>query len=96
MCLKFHVDKIPYHLVTTYQDVGTKWLPHQGVNREKLGAGSNGKFDDQSGLFKTAHDIQQLNCAEVDLLKGETLIGNEMLDWFIVRPPYQPVRIACY
>jgi hypothetical protein len=62
MCLQFHVDKIPYPLVTTSQGVGTEWLPHQGVNREKLGVGSNGKFDDQSGLYITAHDIQQLNC----------------------------------
>ncbi|MFT6287117.1 MAG: hypothetical protein ACJA09_001870 [Alcanivorax sp.] len=77
MCPKFHVDKIPCRLVTTFQGVGTEWLPHQGVNREKLGAGSNGKSDDQSGLYKIPHDIQQLNCGEVALLKGEAWIGNE-------------------
>lgn len=77
MCPKFHVDKVPCRLITTYQGVATEWLPHQAVNREKLGAGSNGKPDNQSGLHKSQHDIQQLSCGEVALLKGELWEGNE-------------------
>jgi hypothetical protein len=77
MCPKFHVDNIPCRLITTFQGIGTEWLPHQSVNREKLGIASNGKADDQSGLYKTQHDIQQLSCGEVALLKGEAWIGNE-------------------
>jgi len=77
MCPKFHVDKVPCRLVTTYQGAATEWLPHQAVNREKLGAGSNGKADSESGLYKNQNDIQQLNCGEVALLKGESWQGNE-------------------
>ncbi len=77
MCPKFHVDKVPCRLVTTYQGVATEWLPHQAVNRKKLGAGSNGKPDSQSGLFNSQQDVQQLRCGDVALLKGELWEGNE-------------------
>jgi hypothetical protein len=77
MCPKFHVDKVPCRLATTYQGVATQWLPHQTVNREKLGSGSNGEPDNKSGLYKNKHDIQQLSCGDVALLKGELWEGNE-------------------
>lgn len=77
MCPKFHIDRIPCRLVTTFQGIATEWLPHQAVDRQKLGLGSNGKLDSESGLYKTANDIQQLNCGEVALLKGELWEGNE-------------------
>ena len=77
MCPKFHVDKVPCRLLTTFQGVATEWLPHQAVNREKLGHGSNGKPDSQSGLFNSQQDIQQLCSGDVALLKGELWEGNE-------------------
>lgn len=77
MCPKFHVDRVPCRLVTTFQGVATEWLPHIDVNREKLGLGSRGKLDSESGLYKNPNDIQQLNCGEVALLKGELWEGNE-------------------
>ena len=77
MCPKFHVDRVPCRLVTTFQGVATEWLPHQSVDRDKLGRGSNGLPDHQSGLFKIQQDIQQLNCGDVGLLKGEIWPGNE-------------------
>ena len=77
MCPKFHVDRVPTRLVTTFQGIATEWLPHQAVNREKLGLGSNGKPDSESGLYKNSQDIQQLRCGEVALLKGELWEGNE-------------------
>lgn len=77
MCPKFHVDRVPCRLVTTYQGEATEWLPHQAVNREKLGARNYGHSNNQSGLFKNKHDIQQLNRGEVALLKGELWEGNE-------------------
>jgi len=40
MCPRFHVDRIPCRLATTFQGVATEWLPHETVNREKLGRGS--------------------------------------------------------
>lgn len=77
MCPKFHVDRVPCRLVTTYQGAATEWLPHQLVNREKLGRGSNGKSDSKSGLYQNQNDIQQLTAGDVALLKGEVWEGNE-------------------
>ena len=77
MCPKFHVDNIPCRMVTTFQGNGTQWLAHQNVNREKLVICSNGKPDDQSGIYKNKNAIQQLSCGEVALLKGAAWKGNE-------------------
>ena len=77
MCPRFHVDNVPCRLVTTYQGIATEWLPHQVVNRKKLGTGNAGLPDDQSGLFMNKGDIQQLKSGDVALLKGELWEGNE-------------------
>ncbi len=77
MCPKFHVDRVPGRLVTTYQGVATEWLPHKVINRRKLGTGSNGLPDHESGLYQDETDIQQLGCGDVSLLKGELWDGNE-------------------
>ena len=77
MCPKFHVDKVPCRLVTTYQGSATDWLPHNKVDRSKLGHGSEGKPDEQSGLFSKMDDIQHLTAGDVALLKGESWEGNE-------------------
>lgn len=77
MCPKFHVDKVPCRLITTFQGAGTEWLPHAVGNREKLGHGSNGKTDSESGIYTNSNEIQQLNCGDVALLKGERWEGNE-------------------
>jgi hypothetical protein len=71
MCPRFHVDRIPCRLVTTYQGIATQWLNHNVVDRSKLGAGNQGKNDEQSGLFKNKHDINRLSEGDVALLKGE-------------------------
>lgn len=77
MCPRFHVDRVPCRLVTTYQGVATEWLPHQAADRSKLGIGNQGKPDEQSGLFNSATDIQQLCRGDVALLKGESWEGNQ-------------------
>ena len=77
MCPKFHVDRIPCRLITTYHGIATEWLPHAKADRTKLGHGSQGKPDNQSGLFKTSKAIQKLNQGEVALLKGEGWSGNQ-------------------
>ena len=73
----FHVDKIPCRLVTTYQGVATQWLNHSDVNRSKLGTGNLGKPDEESGLFKSLNNINQLKQGDVALLKGEYWDENE-------------------
>ena len=77
MCPRFHVDKVPARLVTTFQGSGTQWLPHKGIDRSKLGHASQGKSDDASGLYQSSKSIQQLNSGDVALLKGEGWQGNE-------------------
>ncbi len=77
MCPRFHVDRVPCRLVTTYIGSATEWLPHDRVDRGKLGPGSQGLPDDQSGLYSRSEDIHQLVAGDVALLKGECWIGNE-------------------
>jgi hypothetical protein len=77
MCPRFHVDKVPSRLVTTYQGIATEWLPHDRVDRSKLGFGSEGKPDEKSGIFQHPEDVHRLYKGEVALLKGESWEGNE-------------------
>ena len=77
MCPKFHVDHVPCRLVTTYTGIATEWLPHHLVNRDKLGINSEGKADQESGLYQHETDIQRLASGEVALLKGEGWLGNQ-------------------
>ena len=77
MCPRFHVDKVPCRLVTTYHGLATEWLPNHALNRAKLGHGSNGRPDSVSGLYARETSVQQLTCGDVALLKGERWAGNE-------------------
>lgn len=77
MCPKFHVDKVPCRLVTTYSEIATEWLTHHDVDRSKLGIGSQGKTDEKSGIYRSSKNIQRLNCGDIGLLKGESWLGNE-------------------
>lgn len=77
MCPRFHVDWVPCRLLTTYDGDGTQWLPHDMVDRRKLGPGNQGLPDERSGLFRSVEDIRQLNPGDVALLKGENWVGNE-------------------
>ena len=77
MCPRFHVDRVPCRLVSTYSGTATEWLPHALVDRSKLGRGNNGKSDEESGLFSSRKDIHRLNQGDVALLKGESWLGNE-------------------
>jgi hypothetical protein len=72
MCPRFHVDRIPCRLITTYQGVATEWLPNMLADRSKLGPGNQGQSDERSGLFDSVAGIQKLNRGDVALLKGET------------------------
>lgn len=77
MCPKFHVDKVPCRLVTTYQGMATEWLPHEVVDQTKLGWGCNGLPDSESGLYQSESNIQKLDCGDVALMKGTLWEGNE-------------------
>ena len=77
MCPRFHVDKVPCRLVTTYSGVATEWLPHHAVNRQQLGKVNHQAGDNGSGLYLDQQDIRSLCCGDVALLKGERWQGNE-------------------
>jgi len=90
MCPRFHVDKVPCRLVTTYQGVATEWLPDHSLDRTKLGPGSQGSPDEQSGLFLHSNDICRLHQGDVALLKGEGWEDNEGAG-LVHRSPSLPV-----
>jgi hypothetical protein len=77
MCPRFHVDNVSCRLLTTYIGSATEWLSNDGVDRSKLGRGSQGKKDHESGLYSQKEAIQRLGAGDVALLKGEGWIGNE-------------------
>lgn len=77
MCPKFHVDKVPCRLVTTYQSKGSEWLPYEVIDDTKLGWSSHELPDSESGLYQSESNIQQLDCGDVALLKGTLWEDNE-------------------
>ena len=77
MCPKFHVDRVPCRLITTFAGVATQWLPNEKVDRNKLGAGSLGLPDELSGIMQSPNDIQFLEAGDVALVKGETWYNNK-------------------
>lgn len=77
MCPRFHVDNVPCRLVTTYCGASTQWLAHNRIDRSKLGPGSGGVPDEQSGLFSKKTEVKELRRGEIALLKGEGWAGNE-------------------
>tara|TARA_R110001583_G_scaffold195483_1_gene374095 strand:+ start:4270 stop:4929 length:660 start_codon:yes stop_codon:yes gene_type:complete len=90
MCPRFHVDKLPCRLVSTYIGSGTEWLPNYAVDRRKLGHGADGLPDKTSGIYTHFESIQQLNAGDVALMKGSGWDGCE--DSAIVhRSPELPV-----
>lgn len=70
MCPRFHVDRVPVRLLSTYQGVGTEWLQESRVKRPE-GAGP---LPDQSVADK---EVNRLPTGAVGLLKGEAWEGNE-------------------
>lgn len=77
MCPRFHFDRIPCRLVTTYQGTATEWLDNDVIDRSKLGSGNQGKPDEESGLFNSLQDINRLKQGHVALLKGEHWYEND-------------------
>ncbi|NMP31573.1 DUF1826 domain-containing protein [Thalassotalea sp. M1531] len=76
MCPKFHVDKVPCRLVTTFTGSATQWLENNVIDRTKLGAGSIGLPDEESGVYESEEQINQLLTGDVALLKGEGWFDN--------------------
>ncbi|MGI9299358.1 MAG: DUF1826 domain-containing protein [Luminiphilus sp.] len=77
MCPRFHVDKVPCRLISTYVGPGTQWLEHQTVDRSKLGPSACSESDHERGTYTSEQDIRVLQSGAVGLLKGEAWDGNE-------------------
>ncbi|MEF1309510.1 DUF1826 domain-containing protein [Vibrio mytili] len=77
MCPRFHFDRVPCRLVTTYTGRATEWLKNDAIDRTKLGAGSLGQPDHRSGLYDSETSIQQMQPGDVAILKGSGWEGNE-------------------
>jgi len=77
MCPRFHVDRVPCRLITSYAGNATEWLPNSTVDRTKLGTGNKGLPDELSGIYQSTKDIQRLNNGDVALMKGNIWEGNE-------------------
>ena len=76
MCPKFHVDKVPCRLITTYTGIATEWLPHDRVNRRFLGPNAPTVVGSESGICESG-DIEIIETGAIALLKGESWEGNE-------------------
>lgn len=71
MCPRFHTDKVPCRLITTYAGKGTEWLDLAMGNYSVQAACSEANPE---------HDIiRSLDGGDIALLKGETWKGNESL-----------------
>lgn len=77
MCPRFHVDKVPCRLISTYVGPGTQWLEHQTVDRSKLGPSASLASDHERGTYTSEQDIRVVQSGAVGLLKGEAWDGNE-------------------
>lgn len=70
MCPRWHVDKVPVRLITSYAGPGSEWLEEQYSPREQLGSPAVDPYSDQGAA-------QVMACGEVALMKGERWQGNE-------------------
>ena len=78
MCPKFHFDSVTCRLVCTYGGTGTQWLEDAYVDRRKLGTGSGGLCDEESGLIIDPDAVQNMSPYAIGLLKGSHWEGNEL------------------
>ncbi|HEY7773979.1 MAG TPA: DUF1826 domain-containing protein [Marinagarivorans sp.] len=67
MCPRFHTDKVPARLVTTYVGAGSQWLDNDCVMRSE---GGRVEVPDHA-------PVNNLQRGQVALLKGEGWEGNE-------------------
>lgn len=79
MCPRFHTDKLVCRLVSSYSHIGTQWLANHALDRTRLGHGSGGRCDAESGLYQDSDAIVTATPGDVLLLKGESWPGNEGL-----------------
>jgi len=76
MCPRFHVDRTGIRLVCTLRGPGTEWLHDGWADRSRLGPGSRGLADEDSGLMLPGAEVGSIPTFAVGLLKGSLWQGN--------------------
>jgi molybdopterin-guanine dinucleotide biosynthesis protein len=76
MCPRFHVDRTGIRLVCTWCGPGTEWLDDGWADRSRLGPGSRGLADEESGLMRPGAEVERIPTFAVGLLKGSLWQGN--------------------
>lgn len=76
MCPRFHVDRTGIRLVCTLRGPGTEWLHDGWADRSRLGPGSRGLADEDSGLMRPGAEVERIPTFAVGLLKGSLWQGN--------------------
>lgn len=77
LCPRFHVDRVGARLMCTYSGPGTEFIDHTDVNREWLGHRAGERTDEETGLLRRPHAVQQVQRFHIGLLKGEGWPDNE-------------------
>jgi len=77
MCPRFHVDRTGIRLTCTWRGPGTEFLDDAWANRERLGAGSGGRPDEESGLLRAGAAVARVPTFAIALLKGSLWQGND-------------------
>lgn len=76
MCPRFHVDRTGIRLVCTWRGPGTEWLHDDWADRSRLGPGSHGVRDEDSGLMLPGAEVKRIPTFAIGLLKGSLWQGN--------------------
>lgn len=76
MCPRFHVDRTGIRLVCTLRGPGTEWLHDGWADRSRLGPGSRGLADEDSGLMLPGAEVERIPTFALGLLKGSLWQGN--------------------
>lgn len=69
MCPRFHTDKVPTRLITTYAGKGTEWLDSRTGDHVMLAACDESK--EKADAFARQCPIQSLQEGEIALFKGD-------------------------
>ncbi|SDU04563.1 DUF1826 domain-containing protein [Geopseudomonas guangdongensis] len=69
MCPRFHIDRVPLRLVSTYAGPGSEWLGEGSMPRQRIGQAA--------AEPQRPELIHKMAAGHVALLKGERWVGNE-------------------
>ena len=90
MCPRFHVDHVPCRLLKTYTGIATQWIPHERLDRTKLGVNRHNQPDD-CGTIPKRQTSRISSPVTLLCLKVSDGWAMRVRDWFIV--PQDLIRV---